>query len=81
MNPDGTISFITIVPGINGLDFVVGRRGDKTSVDAARRAARVRAGGEVDVHRSSILGGRLNPSIEIGGVVAEKRDYLHLIKA
>ena len=26
-NPDGTISFITIVPGFNGLEFVVG---DKT---------------------------------------------------
>ena len=26
-NPDGTISFVTIVPGFNGLEFVVG---DKT---------------------------------------------------
>jgi CubicO group peptidase (beta-lactamase class C family) len=28
-NPDGTTSFITIVPGLNGLEFVVGRSGDK----------------------------------------------------
>lgn len=26
INPDGTISFITIVPGFNGLEFVVGER-------------------------------------------------------
>jgi hypothetical protein len=29
VNPDGTTSFITIVPGMNGLEFVVGRSGDK----------------------------------------------------
>jgi len=28
-NPDGTTSFITIVPGMNGLEFVVGRQGDR----------------------------------------------------
>ena len=25
-NPDGTISFLTIVPGFNGLEFVVGKK-------------------------------------------------------
>ena len=29
MNPDGTTSFITVVPGFNGLEFVVGRSGEK----------------------------------------------------
>jgi hypothetical protein len=28
-NPDGTTSFITIVPGFNGLEFVVGRSGER----------------------------------------------------
>jgi CubicO group peptidase (beta-lactamase class C family) len=31
-NPDGTTSFITIVPGMNGLEFVVGSRGDKRTL-------------------------------------------------
>ena len=29
VNPDGTTSFITVVPGFNGLEFVVGKSGDK----------------------------------------------------
>jgi len=29
VNPDGTTSFITVVPGFNGLGFVVGRSGEK----------------------------------------------------
>lgn len=29
-NPDGTISFFTIVPGMNGLEFVVGAAGKRT---------------------------------------------------
>ncbi len=29
-NPDGTMSFITIVPGMNGLEFVVGAAGKRT---------------------------------------------------
>ena len=33
-NPDGTISFITIVPGFNGLEFVVGRASTLTLRDA-----------------------------------------------
>ena len=32
VNPDGTTSFITIVPGMNGLEFVVGRSGDKRAL-------------------------------------------------
>jgi len=31
-NPDATTSFITIVPGMNGLEFVVGRQGDKRTL-------------------------------------------------
>ena len=31
-NPDGTTSFITVVPGMNGLEFVVGRSGDKRAL-------------------------------------------------
>ena len=31
-NPDGTTSFITIVPVMNGLEFVVGRSGDKRAL-------------------------------------------------
>src|SRR5436190_131990 len=31
-NPDGTVSFITIVPGMSGLEFVVGEKGDKRSL-------------------------------------------------
>jgi hypothetical protein len=29
-NPDGTISFITVDPGVNGVEFVVGTGGKKT---------------------------------------------------
>jgi len=32
VNPDGTTSFITVVPGMNGLEFVVGRHGDKRTL-------------------------------------------------
>jgi len=32
LNPDGTTSFITIVPGMSGLEFVVGRSGDKRAL-------------------------------------------------
>ena len=32
VNPDGTTSFITVVPGFNGLEFVVGKSGDKRSL-------------------------------------------------
>jgi hypothetical protein len=32
VNPDGTTSFITIVPGMRGLEFVVGRSGDKRAL-------------------------------------------------
>jgi len=32
VNPDGTTSFITIVPGMSGLEFVVGRSGDKRAL-------------------------------------------------
>jgi CubicO group peptidase (beta-lactamase class C family) len=31
-NPDGTVSFITIVPGMNGLEFVVGDAGGKKTL-------------------------------------------------
>jgi hypothetical protein len=31
-NPDGTVSFITIAPGITGLEFVVGGSGDKRTL-------------------------------------------------
>lgn len=31
-NPDGTTSFITIVPGLNGFEFVVGNRNDKRTL-------------------------------------------------
>ena len=31
-NPDGTTSFITVVPGMSGLEFVVGRSGDKRAL-------------------------------------------------
>ena len=31
-NPDGTVSFITIVPGMGGLEFVVGNAGGKTTL-------------------------------------------------
>ena len=31
-NPDGTLSFITTVPGMNGLEFVVGAAGDKRTL-------------------------------------------------
>ena len=31
-NPDGTTSFMTIVPGLTGLEFVVGEGEDKTLI-------------------------------------------------
>jgi len=31
-NPDGTTSFITIVPGMDGLEYVVGRDGDRRTL-------------------------------------------------
>ena len=40
-NPDGTTSFMTIAPGISGLEFVVGS-GEREDADHARLAARVR---------------------------------------
>ena len=32
VNPDGTTSFVTIVPGLNGFEFVVGNRNDKRTL-------------------------------------------------
>ncbi len=32
VNPDGTVSFMTIAPGITGLEFVVGGGGAKTLI-------------------------------------------------
>ena len=32
VNPDGTTSFITIVPGLTGFEFVVGNRGAKRTL-------------------------------------------------
>ncbi len=32
VNPDGTTSFITIVPGLTGFEFVVGSRNDKRTL-------------------------------------------------
>ena len=31
-NPDGTISFITIVPGVEGFEFIAGSRGGKPTL-------------------------------------------------
>jgi hypothetical protein len=41
-NPDGTVSFITTVPGEDAFDFVAGGSGNKRTPDAARRATRIR---------------------------------------
>ena len=32
VNPDGTTSFITIVPGLTGFEFVVGSRNDRRTL-------------------------------------------------
>ena len=48
-NPDGTVSFVTTVPGFSGLEFVVG----DTHADAARRAARIRAEGPGILNKSA----------------------------
>ena len=40
-NPDGTISFVTITPGMQGLEFVVGER-PGADAHVPRRSARVR---------------------------------------
>jgi CubicO group peptidase (beta-lactamase class C family) len=47
-NPDGTLSFITIVPGMNGLEFVVGEQQGKrtlTTRDSQHEYVFVEAGG------------------------------------
>ena len=39
-NPDGTVSFVTTVPGFSGLEFVAGDRTHDTGDDAGARAVR-----------------------------------------
>ena len=46
-NPDGTISFLTTIPGFDGLEFVVGRTLGQAHARVPRRAARVHVHGEV----------------------------------
>jgi len=53
-NPDGTISFLTIMPGLEGFEFVVGGAGGRRPAHAghARLAARVRVHGKLSLATS-----------------------------